>query len=625
MFTVKVTERGEPSESLAFAQTEVTIGRVRGNDIVLRKGSVSKRHAKLLLKDGKFVAIDLKSTNGTIVNGRKIAAPQVILENDKIVIGDYVLEVFAQPQTENGRPPMPPVTSELSPPPPPERPGHTTSAAHPAAASEFGTPTPAEDAPATAASPAIVEPIGPAVLPKPAPARPIVSIDALPQTTQALGPVTIQRKHSTRAMRVPQNLYRDDAGDRSQGLRHLPPSVYAEGFSQAHQSALNAVLGSLATEDLPTTYPPSHEQRTHFQRSVKLAMPTTDGFVDSSEILDVLVNELIGLGPLEYYLDDPDIEEIHINRFDAVYVRAKGVLKPGPLAFGSAETLMAVARRVALGAHIPDPLGGAVRLPDGTRVELVMPPVSSGGPVISVVKPRMNARTSADLVAAGTASEAMLSALHTAIANGGSVLVSSPRAAHATAFVNALVTGVAQPRRIVAVENVPSLNLPLRTTVRLENVPNAQPSTLQRAAALEPDVLVVDPFGGDMVVDWLLDVAGSHCGFVATFGARNAGDAMSRLVLMALQGRASDVSSLRRQLVCSLDLLVQLREHDGKIVVGEVMELAGVDADGLQASTVFQSKIGPSGLEFYATGHVPRFFSELSAAGVEFDTSVFNT
>lgn len=614
MFTVTVTERGEPSETLTFDKLEVTIGRVRGNDIVLRKGSVSKRHAKILRKDDKFVAVDLKSTNGTIVNGRKITAPQVLRESDKLVVGDYVIEVAAA-----ARPHLPtgPQTEAVpaAPPPPPERlGGHTASSPHPAAASESDEPRPEM---ATRERPR----------PMPDPTDGAISISGFePHSTESLAPTGAPKKHTTLAMRVPQSLFRD-AGpvSRSPRSRDLPPSVYAEGFANSHNAALRAVLHSVSADDLPTAYPPSEEERTRIERAVRLAVPTTDGFVDSGEILDVLVNELTGLGPLEYYLDDPDVSEIHVNRYDAVFIRSRGVLKPAPLCFGAADTLMATARRIALGAQIDDPIGGAVRLPDGTRVELIMPPASSGGPVLSIVKPIQSVSSSTDLITSGAASAAIVSALQTAVANGGSVLVSSPRAADATHFVNAIIADAAGTRRVVAVENVPSLQLSGRNTVRLENVPFAEPSTLQRAATLEPDVLVVDPFGGDMVVDWLLDVASAHSGFVATFGARNASDAVSRLVLMALQGRASDVTSIRRQLACSLDLLVQLRRHDGELVVGEVMELAGVEQDGLQTVTVFQSKVGPAGLEFTATGHVPRFFTELSAAGVEFDTTVFNT
>src|SRR5690349_9199502 len=93
MFAIVVNEKGGEQKRLEFDKPEVTIGRVQGNDIILPKGNVSKRHSRIVLKDGKFIIVDLKSTNGTYVNGRKITSPLVIKSTDKIYIGDFILAV----------------------------------------------------------------------------------------------------------------------------------------------------------------------------------------------------------------------------------------------------------------------------------------------------------------------------------------------------------------------------------------------------------------------------------------------------------------------------------------------------------------------------------------------------
>src|SRR5690349_25019586 len=93
MFTIIIQEKGGEQRRMVFNKPEVTIGRVQGNDIVLPKGNVSKRHARIVLKDGKFIIVDLKSTNGTYVNGRKITSPLVVKDSDKIYIGDFILGV----------------------------------------------------------------------------------------------------------------------------------------------------------------------------------------------------------------------------------------------------------------------------------------------------------------------------------------------------------------------------------------------------------------------------------------------------------------------------------------------------------------------------------------------------
>src|ERR671910_778658 len=93
MVQIKINEKGGQTTSQSFDKNEITIGRVQGNDVVLPKGNISKRHSRIVLKDGKFIIVDLKSTNGTYVNGRKITSPLVIKDSDKIYIGDFILNV----------------------------------------------------------------------------------------------------------------------------------------------------------------------------------------------------------------------------------------------------------------------------------------------------------------------------------------------------------------------------------------------------------------------------------------------------------------------------------------------------------------------------------------------------
>jgi pilus assembly protein CpaF len=138
MFAVVITEKGGDQRRLEFEKTEVNIGRVQGNDIILPKGNVSKRHSRVVVKDGKFIIVDLKSTNGTYVNGRKITSPMVIKGQDKIYIGDFILHLedaaaaaaeMAAPAAQEParRPPPPPpkrkarpTAAESAPPPEPE-------------------------------------------------------------------------------------------------------------------------------------------------------------------------------------------------------------------------------------------------------------------------------------------------------------------------------------------------------------------------------------------------------------------------------------------------------------------------------------------------------------------------
>src|SRR4051812_7845651 len=152
MFLITLAEKGGGEQQLEFNKTEVTIGRLAGNDIVLAKGNVSKFHSRIVLKDGKSILVDMKSTNGTYVNGKKIAAPQVIRPTDKIYIGDYIINVEAgqrgsqtrnAPRTDEGNAP-----SEMNGEPLPE------GEEEPGAESEGADPAP----------PPVEEPSGPPVM-----------------------------------------------------------------------------------------------------------------------------------------------------------------------------------------------------------------------------------------------------------------------------------------------------------------------------------------------------------------------------------------------------------------------------------------------------------------------------
>src|SRR5713101_2533023 len=108
MFSVIISEKGGAERRESFGRTEINVGRVQGNDLMLPKGNVSKRHARLLYRDGRFIVTDLKSTNGTYVNGRKIAQATIVREGDKIYIGDFVLRVELSSSAAVARVPGPP-------------------------------------------------------------------------------------------------------------------------------------------------------------------------------------------------------------------------------------------------------------------------------------------------------------------------------------------------------------------------------------------------------------------------------------------------------------------------------------------------------------------------------------
>lgn len=192
MFAVIIHEKGGQPRRQEFTKSEVTIGRVQGNDIILPKQNVSKRHSRVVVKDGKFIIVDLKSTNGTYVNGRKIASPMVIKQSDKIYIGDFILsaESMERPAAAAPEPPRP----KAPPPPPPRR--VAPAAPIPAPPAPPTPPTPPAPRPPAPRAPAPVPvaptpaPVPSALAPTPAPLPPTPSFApaATPAPTPAPAP-----------------------------------------------------------------------------------------------------------------------------------------------------------------------------------------------------------------------------------------------------------------------------------------------------------------------------------------------------------------------------------------------------------------------------------------------------
>lgn len=609
MFEVTVHERGAEPIVLRFSKPEITIGRVRGNDVVLARNSVSKRHAKIISKNGKFIAVDLKSTNGTIVSGRKISAPQVLRDDDRVIVGDYVLSFDAADGDA--------VQAVLD------------STQQPAAPAEDAS-GPAIDDSTSPPDGGVDEPKGPDAPPvtlggsgaAPADFRPTEPAAPLKRPQEAAA------SSSTMMIRVPSDLLKDSptgSVERVGGERIDPGMLANADFVAAHAKCIEML--SAEAKELPMAYPPREDDAAGFRAKAEAwAADIADLSTELRELLiRTLVHEATGLGPLEFYLDDPNVSEVHVNRHDAVFARRNGVLERMPLGFGSRATLDAAAQRIMVGGDIADPLGGSVRMPDGTRIELVMPPAAANEPVITLKKPARPAASMDELIADGFLSQGIADALVIAATHGGTMLVASQNPADGSTLLNALLNSLPGSLRVVTVEAAPTLAPGSDSVVRLEHTKVGEMSSVARALLLEPEVLAVDPLGQRSAADWLDGASSQECATLATLAARSPTDALARLVIHALEGRRAESSAVRRQITANLDLIVHIRrQSDGTALVGEVVEVTTNERGELQTSSVFRSKNGPGGMEFAASGHVPSFFATLSEAGESFDGSMFN-
>ena len=296
-----------------------------------------------------------------------------------------------------------------------------------------------------------------------------------------------------------------------------------------------------------------------------------------------------GLGPLEPLLSDPRVDEVMVNGTDAVYVERRGRLERTGVSFGSeAELLHAIERILApLGRRVDEaqPLVDA-RLADGSRVNVVIPPLSLSGPCLTVRRFRREGFSLRDLVAGGTLPPELGEFLALCVAGRASVLVSGGTGSGKTTTLNALSGAIPGEERIVTIEDAAELRLRQRHVVRLE----ARPANLEgrgevtirqlvrNALRMRPDRIVVGEVRGAEALDMLQALNTGHDGSLTTVHANSPADALRRVETLALMaGVGLPHGAVREQVASALDLVVhQARMSGGARVVEQVTEVVRV-------------------------------------------------
>jgi pilus assembly protein CpaF len=298
-----------------------------------------------------------------------------------------------------------------------------------------------------------------------------------------------------------------------------------------------------------------------------------------------------GLGPLEPLLSDPSVDEVMVNGPDAVYVERGGRVEPTRVAFASeAELLHAIERVLApLGRRVDEasPLCDA-RLPDGSRVNVVIPPLALSGPCMTIRRFRREGFSLRELVANGTLSGEAAELLALCVAARASVLVSGGTGSGKTTTLNALSGAIPGEERIVTIEDAAELRLRQRHVVRLESrPPNLEGrgevtirQLVRNALRMRPDRIVVGEVRGAEALDMLQALNTGHDGSLTTLHANSPEDALRRLETLALMaGVGLPHAAVRQQVASALDLVVhQARLPDGARAiecVGEVVRVAG--------------------------------------------------
>jgi len=312
---------------------------------------------------------------------------------------------------------------------------------------------------------------------------------------------------------------------------------------------------------------------------------------DRAELATRVLRDSVGLGPLEVLLGDPAVEEVMVNGPAAVYVERGGRVEPTGVVFADEEELRNAIERILapLGRRVDElsPMVDA-RLADGSRVNVVIPPLALDGPLVSIRRFGGRRPGPEELVALGTLSAPQCGQLGAAVAARRSILVSGGTGSGKTTLLNALSSFIAPAERVVTIEDAAELALQRSHVVRLESRPAGVEGRgevtirdlLRNALRMRPDRIVVGEVRGPEALDLLTALNTGHAGALSTVHANSPADALRRLETLALMaGLGLPYAAVREQVRRGIDLVVHLeRRADGGRVVTEITEIR---ADGV--------------------------------------------
>jgi pilus assembly protein CpaF len=373
------------------------------------------------------------------------------------------------------------------------------------------------------------------------------------------------------------------------------------------------------------------------------AVRLPDGIERATFIQDVAA-EIMGYGPIEPYLRDDSISEVMVNGPEQIYIERNGLLSAVPARFISAESLMRVIERIVapVGRRIDEGLPMVdARLPDGSRVNAIIPPLSLIGPILTIRRFAGQRYSMAKLVEVGALSSAMAKFLKICVQYRKNILVSGGTGTGKTTFLNALSEFIPSNERIVTIEDAAELRLAQPHVLSLEaRPPNVEGrgevtirDLVRNALRMRPDRIIVGECRGGEALDMLQAMNTGHDGSLTTGHANSPRDLLSRLEVMVLMaGMELPVRAIREQIASAVDIIVQLsRFSDGRRRVTSVVAIEGLEGDVILTQPLFefrQQGLGVNGEivgSYRGLGQPPAFYEGLSEAGVQLDRSVFGT
>ncbi len=360
-------------------------------------------------------------------------------------------------------------------------------------------------------------------------------------------------------------------------------------------------------------------------------------------LVDALVAEITGFGPIQPLLEDPEISEIMINGPHRVYVERKGKLELTGIQFLDDRHVMHIVEKIIspLGRRLDEssPMVDA-RLPDGSRVNAIIPPLSLVGPAVTIRKFSQNPLGVEDLIRFGSLTRGMARFLEACVRARLNIVVSGGTGSGKTTLLNVLSSFIPPEERIVTIEDAAELKLQQEHVVSLETrPPNVEGKgevtirmLVRNALRMRPDRIVVGEVRGGEALDMLQAMNTGHDGSLTTLHSNGPRDTLSRLETMVLfAGVDLPVRAIREQIASAIDLIVhQVRFRDGSRKVAFITEVQGLEGEVIVLQDVFryvQKGVDERGRvrgEFVWSGALPRCLEKIKAEGIELGPEVFS-
>jgi pilus assembly protein CpaF len=366
--------------------------------------------------------------------------------------------------------------------------------------------------------------------------------------------------------------------------------------------------------------------------------------VEKDRIIEEVLDEVFGLGPLEPLLEDPTISDILVSTPKLVYVERAGKLYEIPVEFKDDAHLQRIIEKIVsrVGRRIDEssPLVDA-RLPDGSRVNAVIPPVAVDGPLLSIRRFGRDPLKASDLVKMLSITEGMMQFLEACVKSRLNVLITGGTGAGKTTLLNVLSGFIPENERIVTIEDAAELQLRQRHVARMESRPaNIEGQGAIRirqlvinALRMRPDRIVVGEVRGEEALDMLQAMNTGHDGSLTTLHCNSPRDAIGRLEVMVGMANANmGVRAIRQQISSAVDLFVQIsRMSDGTRKITYITECVGMEGEQVTSQDIFlfeKTGIADNGRvtgRFRPTGIRPKFYERLKVAGMALPQQIFQT